>query len=190
MSRGKCMKGLMILADGFEDTEALTTRDVLTRAGIEIITASISNSLEVESSFGIKVQANVLLKKIKNLDEFETIILPGGGRGTRNLHACEFLKAYLDYFVLHDKLICAICAAPSVLGKYGYLDNKKFTCFVGFDRGIAGIFTGNEIEQDGNIITGRSMMYSISFALQIVEYLAGKEAKEKVLIGLKGQTYK
>lgn len=180
------MKGLIILADGFEDTEALTTRDVLIRAGLEVITASISDTIFVESSFGIRVEANVLLKKIKDLSEFEFIILPGGGRGTRNLHACEFLKAYLDDFMLHNKLVCAICAAPSVLGKYGYLENRKYTCFAGFNEGIDGIFTGNEVERDGNIITARSMHYSIPFALEIIDYLLGNKRKEKVLIGLNG----
>lgn len=180
------MKGLIILADGFEDTEALTTRDVLIRAGLEVVTASITNTVVVESSFGIKTEANILLKTIKSLDEYNFIVLPGGGRGTRNLHVCEFLKAYLDDFIHQNKLVCAICAAPSVLGKYGYLKNKKYTCFAGFNKGIEGIFTANKVERDGNIITARSMHYSIPFALEIIDYLLGKEIKEKVLEGLNG----
>lgn len=184
------MRGLLILADGFEDTEALTTRDVLTRAGIEVKTCSITDRLEVESSFGVHVLADALLKLMFDLEPYDFIILPGGGRGTKNLMECEFLKAYLDYFSLHDKLICAICAAPSVLGYYGYLDNKKYTCFAGFNEGIRGNFTGNEVERDGNIITARSMQFSIPFALEIIDYLLGKEAKEKVQIGLLGLTAK
>lgn len=184
------MRGLMILADGFEDTEALTTRDVLIRAGFEVKTCSITDRLEVESSFGVHVLADALLKLMFDLEPYDFIILPGGGRGTRNLKECEFLKAYLDYFLLHDKLICAICAAPSVLGQYGYLENKKYTCFAGFNEGIEGIFTGNEVEVDGNIITARSMHYSINFALAIIEKLVGPEVKEKVLVGLNGQVAK
>ena len=121
---------------------------------------------------------------------YEFIILPGGGRGTRNLKECEFLKAYLDYFSLNNKLISAICAAPSILGYYGYLDNKNFTCFAGFNEGIPGNFTGKEVERDGNIITGRSMQFSIPFGLEIIDYLLGKETKEKVQIGLLGLTKK
>lgn len=184
------MRGLMILADGFEDTEALTTRDVLMRAGFEVKTCSITDRLEVESSFGVHILCDALLKLMFDLEPYDFIILPGGGRGTRNLKECEFLKAYLDYFLLHDKLICAICAAPSILGYYGYLENKKYTCFAGFNEGIAGIFTGNEVEVDGNIITARSMHYSIDFALAIIEKLVGKEVKEKVLIGLQGKVAK
>lgn len=180
----------MILADGFEDTEALTTRDVLIRAGLEVTTCSITNRLEVESSFGIHILADALLKLIFDCEPYDFIILPGGGRGTRNLHECEFLKQYLDYFMSKNKLVCAICAAPSVLGKYGYLKNRKYTCFAGFNAGIDGIFTGNEVEKDSNIITARSMHYSIPFALKIIETLLGNETKEKVLVGLNGLVYK
>ncbi len=184
------MKGLLILADGFEDTEALTTRDVLTRAGIEVTTCSITDRLEVESSFGVHVLADALLKLVFDCEPFDFIILPGGGRGTRNLSECQFLKQYLDYFVEKNKLVCAICAAPSILGKYNYLKNRKFTCFAGFNAGINGNFTGNEVERDGNIITARSMQYSIPFALEIIDYLLGSEVKEKVLIGLQGKVAK
>lgn len=184
------MRGLLILADGFEDTEALTTRDVLIRAGIEVKTCSITDRLEVESSFGVHILCDALLKLMFDLEPYDFIILPGGGRGTRNLKECEFLKGFLDYFVSHNKLVCAICAAPSVLGQYGYLENKKYTCFAGFNAGIIGDFTGNEVEKDDNIITARSMQYSIPFALTIIETLLGKEAKEKVLVGLQGLTAK
>lgn len=180
------MKILMLLADGFEDTEALTTRDVLTRAGIDVTTASISDRLEVESSFGVHVLADALLKLIFDTTPYEAIILPGGGRGTRNLSESVLVPQYLEKFASKNKLLCAICAAPSILGKNGYLKNKKYTCFAGFNLGIAGDFTGSEVEKDGNIITARSMQYSIPFALKIIETLLGKEVKEKVQIGLSG----
>lgn len=184
------MRGLLLLADGFEDTEALTTRDVLIRAGIEVTTASISDRLEVESSFGVHVLADALLKLIFDTTPFDFIILPGGGRGTRNLASSTLVATYIDKFVKANKLVCAICAAPSILGKLGYLENHKYTCFAGFNVGFAGEFTGNEVEMSGNFITARSMRYSIPFALTIIEKLLGKSIKEKVEIGLNGQTEK
>ena len=180
------MKVLMLLADGFEDTEALTTRDVLTRAGIEVTTASITDRLEVQSSFGVHVLADALLKLIFDTTPYKAIILPGGGRGTRNLSESPLVPLYLEKFASQGKLLCAICAAPSILGKHGYLANQKYTCFAGFNNGIAGDFTANEVEKSGNIITARSMQYSIPFALTIIEELLGKDAKEKVQIGLQG----
>lgn len=182
----KIMKCLMILADGFEDTEALTTRDILIRAGIEVTTASITDRLEVESSFGIHVLADSLLKLIFDITPYDAIILPGGGRGTNNILNCPLIPMYLNKFRSYNKYICAICAAPSILGKLGYLENKKYTCFAGFNEGIAGTFTQNEVEIDDKIITARSMKYSIPFALTIVEELLGKEVKEKVQIGIQG----
>ena len=184
------MRGLLLLADGFEDTEALTTRDVLTRAGIEITTASITDRLEVESSFGVHVLADALLKLIFDTTPYDFLVLPGGGRGTRNLFECPLVPMYIEKFVKANKLVCAICAAPSILGKLGYLANEKYTCFAGCNVGIAGNFTGNEVEVSGNFITARSMKYSIPFALTIIEKLLGKEIAEKVDLGLKGQTLK
>lgn len=180
------MRGLLLLADGFEDTEALTTRDVLTRAGIEITTASISDYLEVESSFGIHVLADALLKLIFDTTPYDLLILPGGGRGTRNLSESILVPQYIEKFYRANKLVCAICAAPSILGKLGYLKNKKYTCFAGFNEGIDGIFTGNEVEVSDNIITARSMKYSIDFTLTIVEKLLGKQQRDRVEAGLKG----
>lgn len=180
------MRGLLLLADGFEDTEALTTRDVLIRAGIEVTTASISDRLEVQSSFGLHVLADTLLKLIFDTTPYDFIVLPGGGRGTRNLSESQLVPLYLEKFVKANKLVCAICAAPSVVGKLGYLEGHKYTCFAGFNTGFAGEFTGNEVEVSGNFITARSMRYSIPFALAIIEKLLGKEIKEKVEIGLNG----
>ena len=180
------MKLLMLLADGFEDTEALTTRDVLIRAGIEVTTASITDRIEVESSFGVRVLADALLKLIFDTTPYDGIILPGGGRGTKNLSESPLVEMYLQKFASKNKLLCAICAAPSILGKYGYLVNQKYTCFAGFNIGIAGDFTGNEVEKSNNIITARSMQFSIPFALTIIEALLGKNTKEKVHAGLQG----
>ena len=184
------MRGLILLADGFEDTEALTTRDVLMRAGIEITTASITDRLEVESSFGLHVLADALLKLIFDTTPYDFIVLPGGGRGTRNLGESPLVTQYIEKFVKANKLVCAICAAPSVVGKLGYLANEKYTCFAGFNQGFAGEFTGNEVEVSGNFITARSMRYSVPFALAIIERLLGKEAKAKVEVGLNGLTSK
>ena len=180
------MRGLLLLADGFEDTEALTTRDVLIRAGIEVTTASITDRLEVESSFGVHVLADALLKLIFDTTPYDFIVLPGGGRGTRNLSESPLVPQYLQKFVSANKLVCAICAAPSILGKLGYLTNEKYTCFAGFNVGFAGDFTGNEVEVSGNFITARSMRYSVPFALAIIEKILGKEIKNKVEKGLNG----
>ncbi len=182
------MKGLLLLADGFEDSEGLTTRDILTRAGIEVVTSSIKTSKDVTSSFGIHLLSDITINEV-NPSEYDFIVLPGGGKGTTNLKASKDVDRIIDIFVSQNKLIAAICAAPSLLGRKGLLKDKHYTCFRGCNEG-EGIFTGSEVEVDGNFITARSMMYSIPFALEIINKLLGKEVVNNVLIGLKGQVAK
>lgn len=175
----------MLLANGFEDTEGLTTRDVLIRGGIEVVTASITSQREVISSFGVLLLADTTIDKV-NPNDFEALILPGGGRGTMNLASSEAVRNIIFNFDSANKLMAAICAAPSVYGKYGLLKGKRYTCFAGCNEGVEGNFTANEVEVDGRFITARSMQYSIPFALAIIEKLIGKETVERVVVGLRG----
>ena len=174
------MRGLMLLASGFEEVEALATRDVLLRGGLEVLTASISNNKEVEASHHLTVLADTLIKDIKEND-YDFIILPGGGRGTQNLrNSLEVRKLVLDFAKAH-KLIAAICAAPTVLGDAGLLKNKKYTCYAGCNLDILdGTYTAKEVEVDDNIITGRSMLYSVLFGLTILEKLTSIENRRKI----------
>ena len=183
-------KGLMLLANGFEDTEALTTRDVLLRAGIEVVTVSINDNRQVESSFGVTLLADKPAGYVKGYPDFDFLVLPGGGRGVKNLSESRFVRETIDYFVTKDKLVCAICAAPSIVGKLGYLKGHRYTCFAGFNQGYEGTFTGEEVVEDGNFITARSMFYSVPFALAITHRFLGANACERVLDGLRGQKEK
>ncbi|MGM9858566.1 MAG: DJ-1 family glyoxalase III [Bacilli bacterium] len=177
-------KGLFVLADGFEDTEALATRDVLLRSGMEIVTCSIKDETSVVSSFGVEVFADINCNNI-NFDEFDFICLPGGGNAVRRLYSSSFVKSALEHF--ENKYMFAICAAPAVLGKYGYLNNKKFTCYPGFEDGILGQYEQNEgVVIDGNVVTAKSMYYSIPFALGIVKLLQGSEEALNLEETLKG----
>ena len=115
------MRGLLLLADGFEDTEALTTRDVLTRAGIEITTASITDRLEVESSFGVHVLADALLKLVFDTTPYDFLVLPGGGRGTRNLSECPLVPMYIEKFVIVAPPVKKHEGAPRLLPGVGVL---------------------------------------------------------------------
>ena len=100
--------------------------------------------------------------------------------GHANLDSFFEMSAILDYFVESQKLICAICAAPKILGHRGLLKDKSFTCFKGCESGLDGAYTGSISEIDGNIITGRSVYYTSEFALNIVEKLLGKEKRLEV----------
>lgn len=180
------MKVLIIYADGFEDVEAIATRDVLVRAGIEVIDAKINDDEElVISSHKVALSGFKSLKNI-NVNDFEAIILPGGSRGVNNLLACLEVDRLVKEFNNAHKLVCAICAAPMVLGKNGLLHNKPYTCYPGCNEGLDGLYTGEEVVVSGNIVTARSMLYSIHFGLKIIELLLDKITSDRIYSQIAG----
>ena len=179
------MKALMIFADGFEDVEAVATRDVLVRAGIEVIDARIKEEETVISSHKMYFNNFKRLSEL-NLGEFDAIILPGGSLGVQNLLKSEEVIKAVRAMYLAGRLVCAICAAPMVLGKAGILDNKPFTCYPGCEEGINGKYLGTEVVVLDQIITARSMLYSIPFGLAIIEKLLGKDVSDRVYSGIAG----
>ena len=178
----------MLFADGFEDVEAIATRDVLVRAGIEVYDAKIGEDNEiVVSSHKMSLSG---LKSVKNInaDEFEAVILPGGSRGVNNLLKSDEVDRLVKEFDSKHKWVCAICAAPMVLGQAGLLKNKRYTCYLGCEEGLEGEYTGEELVVTDNIVTARSMLFSIPFGLKIVELLLNKDISDRVhrqIAGLK-----
>lgn len=163
---------LMLISDGMEECEALVTRDVLLRAGINVLMYSTNNKEEVKSQNSLLVKRDI---KKYNLEDYDGIILPGGGLGTKNLNEYKEMDNILKHFFDNNKLVCAICAAPTVLGKRGYLHNKNYTCFSGCEVGLDGKHNDVSVCQDENIITARSMYFANEFGLKIIQYLLGDE---------------
>ena len=179
------IRGILLLADGFEETEAIATYDVLRRSGeVSTVLASISSSLEVVSSGGIRVVADGFLSQMER-DAYSFLILPGGKIGVDNLKRSEEVKSWILEFAKKGKYLFAICAAPSILGELGLLDGKRYTCFPGFERGKGEYrFEGSVI--DGTLVTGHSMAYSIPFGEDILRVLLGEEAVKRIQHGTKG----
>ena len=172
----------LFLAEGFEEIEALTPVDVLRRAGLEVKTVAVGTSKTVKGSHGIEVVADVLESELGN-DVLEAIILPGGMPGTTNLEESAIVIDTLMRAIINGSLVCAICAAPSILGICGYLKNKKATCYPGFEEYLDGAtFTDERVVRDGNIITAKGMGCAAEFALCIVEALLGKEKADEVAL--------
>ena len=180
-------KGLVLLADGFEQVEALAYVDILTRAGIQVDLVSIKNCHKVTSSSHITVVAKYNLKEI-DYTSYDFIYLPGGKLGVDNLQKSKKVRDILKYFYDNNdtKLIIAICAAPSILGVLGYLDDKKYTCFPGFERGKGKYLENETCVVDGNIYTARSMYWTIQLAEKVVEHYLGKGGLEKIYPGTRG----
>jgi 4-methyl-5(b-hydroxyethyl)-thiazole monophosphate biosynthesis len=177
-------KALVLLADGFEEVEAITPIDYLRRAGVEVTVAAIGESMTVTGRWtGLKVQADTTLSKATG--EWDAVILPGGMPGASNLAASKETGLLLKEMAAANKLICAICASPAVvLAPLGLLDGKRFTCYPGMEKklssDILSSFFGDRVVVDENIITSRGAGTAGEFAIAIIEELLDENAAVKV----------
>lgn len=170
----------LFLAEGFEEIEALCVLDLLRRAKVETKTVGVTGKI-VNGSHNIPVVCDILESELDINDAFDMIILPGGLPGSDNLHASKVVDAFIKKASEDNKFICAICAAPYILGVRGILRGKNATCYPGFENKLEGaICQATGVVRDGKIITGRAMGSATDFALEIIEALLGKEAREKV----------
>jgi len=172
-------KVLMPLADGFEEIEALAVVDVLRRAGIEIVLAGLHDGL-VKSARNINIAPDTTLDSI-NASEFDMIVLPGGQPGTDNLNSDPRIHNLLKEFDSNEKLIGAICAAPSILASAGLLGGKRVTSYPTYSNKLNGAsYEDKPVVCDDRIITSQGASTAISFGLEIVTQLAGKKAAAEV----------
>jgi len=191
-------KVCVFMADGLEECEGLVTVDILKRGGCEVVMASISDSLDIVSSHNLHFKADALASGL-DLDSFDMVVLPGGLKGTNNLKASALVADTVKKFAAtegavageagadgdrparSEKLIGAVCAAPSVLGELGLLRGKRATCYPGFEPKLLGAeATGLPVVTDGNITTGKGLGATIPFALRLLENLEGQEVAEKI----------
>ena len=169
----------MFLADGFEETEALAPLDILRRGGVEVQTVGVTGGY-VTGAHGITVKADIL-PPIALKDNTEAVILPGGGVGTQNLDASVLVKEAVQSAYSSGKLICAICAAPSVLGKMGLLRGKKATCYPGFEKYLDGAeLSEANVAESGNVITANGMGAALDFGFAVLARLRGADMAEEV----------
>ena len=174
----------IFMADGCEEIEGLTVVDIVRRAKMEIVMISISGKREVTSSHQVTFLTDALAAEV-DYDTLDGIVLPGGMPGTLNLQADETVNKVIRQFATEGRLVCAICAAPSVLGAAGILEGKCATCHPGFEEKLTGAkVEEKEVVVDGNVITSRGMGTAIPFALEIVRYFADDETVEQVRKGL------
>jgi len=172
----------VFFAPGFEETEAVGTLDMLRRAELEVRSVGIGGKT-VTGSHGITVVCDLAESEI-SLPDIKGVVLPGGMPGTLNLEKSQAVQAAINYAAARDILICAICAAPSILGNLGLFKGKRFTCFPGFEQRIEGEYTANRVERDGNFITAKGSGCTIAFAVEIIRALLGDQAAHKVEVNL------
>lgn len=173
-------KAIVILAEGFEEIEAVTAIDILRRADIEVTVAGL-NDLRVRASRGTVVMADKRLEEAGS--DFDACVLPGGMPGASNLAASDKVRALLNKMTKEKRLIAAICAAPAVvLAPLGILNDKSATCFPGMEKDLSENvqFKKDSVVVDDNVITSRGPGTALAFSFAIVENLIGKEAADKI----------
>ncbi len=167
----------VFLIDGFEETEALTTVDILRRGGVVVTTVSLMNGQEVISKHKIHVKADAMFDAVKN-EKFDMIILPGG---TLEIANHLGLRELIQKYNAEGKLIGAICAAPAALGKAGILHGITAVCYPGLEKHLEGAVIGkNIVETDGHITTAKGPAVTPFFALKLLEILEGKAMADEV----------
>lgn len=168
------------LADGFEEIEALATIDILRRADIPVTTVGVGADV-ICGSHDIPVTVDMSIDDVAFDEDTVGIILPGGMPGTTNLYDDERVREAVTYCASRGLLVCAICAAPMILGRMGVLEGKMATCFPGFEAELKGAeVTGDKVTVDGNIITGKGAGCAMDFGFAIVSKVLSAADAERI----------
>ena len=168
------------LADGFEELEAIAPVDVLRRAGVEVITVGVTGNI-INGRHGIKVVPDCTIDEIELGDKLEGIILPGGLPGATNLEESAEVQKAIDYAANENRLVCAICAAPQILGHKGLLKGREAIAYPGFEKELEGaLISSNFVAVDGNFITAKGAGVATEFGLEIVSAIKGRDAAESI----------
>ena len=181
MSREKIV---VMLAEGFEEVEALTMVDLLRRASLPVYTVSVTGRRQVDGAHGVAIIADKVFEDI-HFDEVKMIILPGGMPGTTNLLNYEPLTKVLKQFAAEERPLGAICAAPMVFAEHGILSGKNATIYSGMEDHLKdAVWTEGNVVKDGNIITSKGPGTAMDFALALIAFLADETKAEEVRAGL------
>ncbi len=166
----------IFLDNGFEEIEAITTIDLLRRAGIQLTTVSVTGQELVMGAHDIAVKADALFANV-DFSDAEMLILPGGA--TRLIDRNDLCELLVQHNA-QEKMIAAICAAPSVLGQLGILQDKQATCYPGFESYLGESYIDGLVVESKNIITAKGPGLSSDFAFCLIEKLVGSEIADQV----------
>ncbi len=170
----------ILLAPGFEEAEALVPADLLRRAGIDAALTALEGD-SVTGGHQITVKADLTIDQVK-LSPGDMLVLPGGGKGVQNLGDHPAVEALVREAVDRDIRLAAICAAPTLLGRWGYLKGRRAVCYPGLEDELTGAQVNPEAQvvEDGRLITGQAAGAAFAFGLKLVSVLAGPEKAEEV----------
>jgi 4-methyl-5(b-hydroxyethyl)-thiazole monophosphate biosynthesis len=173
-------KVLVPLAEGFEEIEAVAVIDILRRSpGIEVVVAGVGKKT-LKGSHGITIRADQGIESLAG-EEYDLIVLPGGMPGTAHLAKSRAVARFLKDQASAGRLIAAICAAPTILEKYGLLRGVRATCHFSVRSSMKTIvYVDEPVVRDGNVITSQGAGTAIDFALALIEILKGKKESNRI----------
>lgn len=171
------MRILTILSNGFEELEAIGTIALLKRSGIEVDIYAL-NDTKASGKHGLVLSDINILTDV-DLSDYACLLLPGGPHYAE-IESNQLVQSIIKQFIEEEKVIAAICAAPTILGRAGYLENKNYTCFTSMNEDFKGTYVDQYVVVDNNIITARSAAASIDFAFEIIQKLQGEKQAAKI----------
>ncbi len=172
---------VIVLAEGFEEIEAVTPIDVLRRAGVEVIIAGVGKT-GIKGSRGVRLEADTRLEDYTGVPDM--VILPGGLPGAENLKNSKAVSAFIERVRKNDKIVAAICAAPALVltGQSGMLDGKQMTCYPGYEKSLGSkiFFKEDRVVKDGKLVTSRGPGTAMEFSLELVRQLVDDAMAQKL----------
>lgn len=172
---------ILLFAEGFEESEALVPADLLRRAKVEVLLTGVGGK-RITGSHGITVEMDAEASEL-DPEQADAVILPGGLPGTTNLEASEPVQKLIDSCVRREKLVAAICAAPSLLAHKGLLKGKNATAFPNFQKDLlegGAVLSESYVCQDGQFVTARGMGVATQFGLKLCELLASPQKAAEI----------
>lgn len=171
----------ILLGQGFEEAEALVTADVLRRGSVSVALTGIGG-MTVEGAHGIKVAADAAVDAV-SLTAGDTVLLPGGMGGVSSIEGSPAAMELIHRAAADDTMyLAAICAAPTLLGRWGLLEGKQAVCYPGMEDQMTGARVCREsgVAEDVRLITGRAAGSAFDFGLKLVEALSGADKAQEV----------
>ena len=173
-------RALVPLAEGFEEIETSTVVDVLRRAEVEVVVAGVDGGDPVLGSREMRFVPDLALSAIE-VDDFDALVLPGGGRGAEALAGTQRLRTMVRDRVREGRLVAAICAAPFALDQAGVLRESGYTCYPGWESRFSTPGRRHDpVVDDGAIVTSQGPGTAMAFALHLVERLRGRAKSQEV----------
>lgn len=172
-------KAAVLLADGFEELEAMGPIDMLKRAGVEVDLISVENKDSVTGRSDVTFTPVIKMKDY-DFDSADALILPGGAGHVTLKNSPEVKEQILKFYNDPNRVLSAICASPTIFGHMGLLKDKNYTCFTSMNEDFGGTYLNEYAVIDGNLVTGKSAAATVDFGLALVRALLGKEKEAEI----------